>query len=209
MRRIGYLLFTIVCIFFFPLVAHAECDYQRMSELNKIAGNVQIKFSYETVKNAEGRYERVNNYLNFLNITNDIYVVDDWGVLIEQDGAVSYDALNNIGFSIYSKDVNCYGEKISKKYIDIPHVNTYYFTDDCRDNPNFKYCSLWLNSNYVDYDAFKKELSDYKNKKIISSEKASSNKKLEFDFMTIGIVISVLLLVVLTGLIIRRRRKLK
>lgn len=213
MRRIGYLLFTIVCIFFFPLVAHAECDYQRMSELNKIAGNVKFSYSYEIIKDENGNDFSANTFIDISNLTDDIYVMDDWGKVYENDVSVPYNFLADLKFKFFSKDSNCYDTKLLTKYVEVPKINSYYFTDSCHENPEFKYCKIWLDSNLIDYDDFLLELSNYKNKK--SDIQNIDAKKTEDNFfannviniVTVSIVCFSLLVIFIV--ILKKRRELK
>ena len=145
----------------FPLNVHASCDYERQAELSRIASNVQINYSYEVGWGAGAFFTA---YIT--NVTNDIYITDNYAHRFSgnKEGSASYLAGSKVEYTIYSNDSSCYGEKIVTQYLDIPHYNSYSQSDDCKENPNFKYCQLW---DYVIVDTaqFKEELEKYKQAK--------------------------------------------
>ena len=79
-RWYKYLTVLFVFLFIFPLNSKAECDYKRMAELNKIASNVQVVYNYDVGQDGVPVFK-----LNIGNITNDIYVEDNYGGIYEKN----------------------------------------------------------------------------------------------------------------------------
>ena len=128
------LLFTLVLFLWTPLV-HAQCDYTRGAELSKLASNVKISYTYDTSSNFN---------VVLTNITNDIYVTDNYGTQFYNfESNKTYYSGEKLSFSIYSNDNNCKGELLLTKYLSLPSYNVYYNTAECAENPDFKYCQKW------------------------------------------------------------------
>ena len=128
MKRLKYLICFMVCVFACPLISNAECSYERQAELSRIASNVQFSYTYEMTEN----YPRFT--VSVTNITNDIYVIDDYGVIISgaTEGNRTYQGSNNIEFVIYSNDSSCRGEKLLTQYVSFPTYNKFYNTNKIR-----------------------------------------------------------------------------
>lgn len=159
MKQVKYLLFTLICIFIFPLISHGECDYQRKAELSRLAGNVKTSYSY-TLDNA-GNPQFV---INITNLSEDIYLKqkDNFTIISgvgEKQIEVGYD--KSISYDIYSNDPSCKDEFLLTKYIEMPVVNSLADSNLCKNNSNFKYCQRW-GSYSIDYNEFQTQLSLYK-----------------------------------------------
>ena len=89
---------TLVCLFLFPFTVHAECDYQRMAELSKIASNVQINFVYDVGEAGNPFFKVILS-----NLTSDIYVTDNNENVFLTNGEQSYGVEDgdNITYNIY------------------------------------------------------------------------------------------------------------
>lgn len=164
MKRIRYYIFTLLCMFFFPLITHAECDYQRMAELNKIASNVQFSYSYDLDGSKEPQFG-----VNVTNITSDIYIEyssTNWLFVdrVENVSEVFIDFYegSTLTFKINSADSSCYGKLLATRYISTPVYNEYYLTPECKKYPSFKYCSAWLGTSITD-EQFRREFEKYNN----------------------------------------------
>lgn len=167
-KQMKYGLFILICMCIFPLTSHAECDYQRIAELSRLASNVQINYTYDVSDN-------VSFNLYVMNLTDDIYVVDSYGNYFAGNGEMNftYSPLTIAGFSsgttvkyqIYSNDNNCKNELLLAKSITFPYYNPLSSTSECRSNPNFKYCQLWTNTNGISSSQFDEELNKYNEEK--------------------------------------------
>lgn len=166
--KIKYFIFTLIGICIFPFVAHADCDYQRQAELSRLASNVKISYSYEIVNNLP-KFK-----VNIINLTNDIYISDGISNYYNQEIELSYNSGESQTYTIYSNDQNCYGDFLTKKYINLPHYNSYHNTEECQLNPNFKYCQMWGDFK-ITTTQFQNELTQYKTE-IENNEKTEINK---------------------------------
>lgn len=185
----------------FPFKTSAECDYKRLADLSKIASNVNLSYSYLIGENGEPKF-----FVNISNLTNDIYMVDYDNNIISGvfEKEFEYYSGSNMRFIIYSNDPNCYGEKIMTKYLKIPKFNSFFNTDECKNNPNFKYCSLWAKNDISD-DAFKAELNNYLNDINTIDNKAKVNDDTSDNNYLLYIVLpSVILFIFLIVIFIKR-----
>ena len=163
-KKIKYLIFMFVCMCVTPLITHAECDYQRLAELSRLASNVQFSYTYDL---SQG----LTFTLYVTNLTSDIYVIDDYGNRFYGSGEKSllYSAADvsgfqngdRIAFNFYSNDNNCKNEAITTRYVSFPYYNAYSTLDECKLHPNFKYCQLWLDVSDMNYEKFKSELNKH------------------------------------------------
>lgn len=150
-RYLVYILLSFVCLF--PYDVNAECDYQRKAELSRIASNVQVSYNYD----------QDNNFtVNITNLTDDIYIKDDYDVIIEGAGEknFNYSDGEKIKYRIFSNDNNCKDEELLTKYVNLPIYNLYSNYDECKMYPEFQYCQKWLSTS-ITTDQFSKRLNEY------------------------------------------------
>ena len=214
-KRMKYMLFALICMGVTPLITHAECDYQRQAELSRIASNVQFSYNYN-----------MNEGLTFTlyvnNLTDDIYVVDSYGQrlsgtgekqLIYSPSRVSgFQSGDQVRFEIYSNDSNCPNNLLITKYVNFPIFNPYSNLDDCKQNPNFKYCQIWMDTSSVTHEQFTSELNSAKNQ---PTEEAEEIKQSIFEeilsvlarpqIMIVGSILLILVLISLFIYILKRK----
>ena len=205
MKRIRYLMFVMLCAFLSPLVIKAQCTDQRMAELNKIAGNVQVGYSYKL--DEQGLPSLM---LHVTNVTNDIFIINENYDVIENSGVLEYTIGDipltgmKIEIEIYSNDDLCKGEKLLTKYVNLPYLNDAFNSDTCKEHSDFKYCGLW-SEEAVNTDMFNSELNDYLSKQSSSAreeKKANDNNNL---FVYLAITGAVVLLTTVIVLMLRRK----
>ena len=152
-KKIKYVIFVFICMCVTPLITHAECDYQRLAELSRLASNVQFSYVY----NNNGEFT-----IYISNLTNDLYMTDYYGRRI--NGGAERQVVHTAGFTarfkIFSNDSKCLNEEIVTKDISLPTFNPYSTYDECKQYPNFKYCQLWGNFSVND-EQFHQELNQY------------------------------------------------
>ena len=202
-RYVKCFLVFVFCMFVSPLITKASCDYQRKAELSKIASNVQVNYSYEV----ENEYPVMNIILN--NITDDIYVEDNYGnVFTNSENILTYTLGANIDFIIYSKDNNCYSEKLLTKYVKTPYYNVYYSDAICNDNSN-KLCGMWVDTSDMSYADFVSNVSSFEKTKKNSTIIENKTKKFDILFFAkIGTVVIAILIFVCILNILRKRRSI-
>lgn len=218
-RKIKYFVFAIICMCITPLITHAECDYQRLAELSRIASNVQFNYNYDL---SQG----LSFTLYVTNLTNDIYAVDAYGNRFSGAGEKSlvyssadvtgFQNGDQVAFKFYSNDNNCKDEEIVTKYVNFPTYNPYSRFDICRQYPNFKYCQMWIDTSYLTYEEFEQELNASLSNATVTSEVPEENLYDSFlaflnqPYIIIGT--SIFLGLILFGvfiLILQKRRRKK
>ena len=195
MKIIKYLFVSIILMMIFPIVTNAECNYERLAELSKIAGNVKLSYTYNVVDN------KPIFTVNIVNVTNDIYVKDELyeNVFTQFENNHTYDFNGEtIDYNIYSNDPNCKGELVYKTQLSLPTFNEYSNRTECEKNPKFKFCQKWLNTKEVDVAEFYTKYESYlddNNNDIKNAEKENtflnfiSNNRLLIIFVIICIII--------------------
>lgn len=178
MTRYRYVLLFILCMILFPNISKAECSYERQAELSRIASNVQFSYSYEMVN------EMPVFTINITNVTSDVYLMDagiDEIVPVDGERSFTYEIDNfTFQYDIYSNDSSCYGEYILTKYITLPKYNFFSNTEECKSNPSFKYCGMWVKVP-LNSEQFSKELEKYKASK--NATKGVESKTSVFDVL--------------------------
>lgn len=179
-NKIKYVLFILMCMCVTPVITHAECDYQRQAELSRLASNVQFNYTSEISNGL-----RFNLYIT--NLTNDLYIVDDYGNVFSGSGEKQFTYSSNtisgfrngakVSFKFFSNDVNCKGGFITTKYVNFPYFNSYSSLDECKQYPNFKYCQMWTNTSNLSLDQFQNEIQQYRR----DSEK--TNKVIKTNYL--------------------------
>lgn len=209
-----YFLGIAAALCFLPISAHAECSSERIAELNKIANNVQVSYDYEMVD------ETPKFKVTVSNLTNDIYMVDDifaQNISGTGDKVLDYASGTHINFTVYSNDNNCKNEALTTKYVNLPAFNYYYYDERCKDNSEYNYCKMWVDTSKLTDEEFAKGLEEYKNKNKTSlKEEKKENKKngiIDFIdknktilFLTGGAILVVTISVVIV-LLNRKRKK--
>lgn len=157
---VGKLKYIVVALTFclMPNIVHADCSYERTAELSRIASNVQLSYTYEIGEN-------VIFNVTLTNLTNDIYAEDENGNIVNGAGerTISYEPGQDVSFTFYSNDQNCYGEELLTQYITLPSFNKFSNYAGCSQHPEFKYCQLWSNTDSISSEQFYKELRSYAN----------------------------------------------
>ena len=170
-----YLVLFLGCFLAFPLVGNAECSYERQAELSRIAANVKFSYVYEANYLEDGHIE-IPTQIIITNLTNDIYLQETGSLFNQRVSGNGEKILNStIGsqttFNIYSNDNNCKNELLMTQSINIPSYNYFSTSDECKDNPEFYLCPLWMNTTGITSEKFNAELKKYK----AEQEKQMSN----------------------------------
>lgn len=207
----------LVCftILFFPLLVHAECSSERLIELNKIANNVNLNYTYE-IKDMDALFTITVN-----NLTNDIYLYEkNENITVsgnkEQIISKKIPSGTNLTFVVYSNDANCKGEALSSKYLSLPYYNYYSEYGLCKSYPEHKYCQRWFDPSTISRTEFDKALYAYMDKQFEKDKKTKEEKeKTKVDklldiwneYRIIIISGLCLIIVLITILVIRKRKK--
>ena len=190
-KQIKYVFFALICMCVTPLITHAECDYQRQAELNRLASNVKLAYVY-----SDNGFQVI-----MTNLTNDLYATNLYESRINGGAERTFNySSGTVDFDIYSNDPNCPNELLITKSITLPVINMYYDSGECKQYPNFKYCQMWGEFNITD-EQFQNEFNQYVSslKTNVSSAKEGKSDMVEvlldtlqnniFMLVLLGIVI--------------------
>lgn len=168
-----------IVLFTIPLSVKADCSYQDIVRLKKLAGNVS--FSY--------RYNEDNFIINFeitvSNLTNEIYMIDHstekYYYSNNEDFTMKgYFPGKTIRFDFYAKDSSCTDQRLFTNYVTLPFYNTYHDSYICKDLQDFELCQKWLKHDMT-YKEFHDAITKHLNKTEVQPEKTSEVKE-EFDW---------------------------
>ena len=204
-RYVNYFLVLVFCLFVSPLVSYASCDDSRLAELSKIASNVQFSYSYDVVLN------RPEFKVNMSNITSDIYVVDSFeNVFTGFEASYGYQFINTITYDIYSNDINCQGEKLMRKSVNIPSYNKYSMYKECENHRDLSACQLWSNVWFDSDEDFYSLINETKKSNIENKEEEGAStvnyliQLVKSSYIWIALAIVLLIIVFI---FLRRKKK--
>ena len=203
-RYVRYLLVFVFCLFVSPFTIHAACDYQRMAELSKVASNVQVGYAYEVKDNIPVFY------LNVSNVTNDIYMVDNFGNVYRQnaEGIQIFPGVN-VTFNIYSNDSNCPGDKLLTKYLNLPFYNKYSSYPECASYKDYSACQIWTSNAPVTDGEFYEQIASYKNETYNNQNADNGDTNTNFiqEHLIFIIAGALAIIGILSAILIWRKRK--
>ena len=191
-----YILVTIGIMFIIPFTVKADCSYEREAELSRIAANVQFSYTYEVNEYGIPRFN-----VNIINVSNDIYVRDNYGNnFYQNENNHTYQHGEELSFTIYSNDANCLNEYLLTQYVSLPKYNAFRSTKECQDNPDFKYCQMWSATASLTQQQFDVELQNYKQPNVDVA--ASQEKEHFWEGFKNGLLQNYYLIIILVVLII-------
>lgn len=201
MKRVYKYLFVFLgSLFIFPLVSNAQCSYERQAELSKIAANVKFSYTFEMQETVE---LRPLFKIFITNLTNDIYIVDDYNgltILGTGEKQVNYGDVSSATFKIYSNDPACRGELLMTQHVNMPSYNPYSRSEECKQNSDFKFCDLWNaepSSEAQFNEELEKQKSQQKVKENIDNENAISYFLEKNKSIIIATIIAIIALIVI------------
>lgn len=189
MKSIRYIIFILILLA--PYKVKAECSFPELSELQKIASNVNFSYDYyykvESGINSEVRFK-----LTIANLNPNIYIYDvdklenyryTDKITIEKNNYVPGGAYQ---FRIYSNKPACKGRLVLTTYVTFPKYNRFSEDDICNDIEDYYLCNKWQLLN-ISYQEFKNKIEEYKNvpeveKEIIVLEEAWYEVILEYIY---------------------------
>lgn len=205
MKKLKYLLLFSACIFVSPLITHAECSYQRVAELSKIASNVQFSYSYDIGENGTPTFT-----MNITNITDDIYVEDhSTGTILKtgEHNLVYNQYGTTLKYDIFSNDPDCENEPLLTQNINLPNYNLFSSTENCKKYPNFKYCQTWMNTAALSQEKFSSELSKYVEQEENSDATQTNKNIIDLIYENIVLVIVIIIMIItIPSLMFLKRR---
>ena len=166
----------LICLFFFSIllmpshvlaVSNNDCSFTLLSDLKKIANNVDISYEYHIVD------DEVSFDVTIANITEDIYF-KLFGSNISyhysdtDNGVITFkNYVSGVHkFAFYSENSECANERLSIRTVDLPYYNKYYDYEICSKVPNYKLCQKWVkyDGTFEDFsNSVKKYIKSLKN----------------------------------------------
>ena len=198
----------------FKVQAVTECTQDEMNRLKELANNVEFTYEYriDETNPGEGDYwVKIPMYtIKAINLHDDLEVktISDFPVEFTKT-TPQYDNFMNgeivrIQFIAYTPNL-CSGQTVLTKTIKLPYFNLYSLRDECKDNPDFKYCSEYGNYNITD-EEFQSELEKYNTKGIDKvKEKATNFLKEYWVYLASGL--GIIILITIITIIIKKHRR--
>ena len=126
----------------------------------------------------------------------------------------SMNVLKNYTVSIYPSDTKCGKTSLREFQVTVPIENPYYKMQICTENPDYFYCTQFLNIENISRDDFTKGINEYINKKKSEEEEKRHEGILNTATSFVQkhwpvILISVLLIAAVTGVYIYIKNKKK
>jgi len=211
-----FLLFFIVIMMVFNVKAITleACTTEKMNALKEIANKMEFNYTYVMKENDGIKYPEFTINVSNMNkeikvlIINDFYSLD-YKEFVNKDGKSSMSGFKQgekvvITSKAYTPD-KCSTNTVLTKTIKLPYYNQYYEEDFCLENPNFKYCEEFTDTD-LSYEKYYKEKEKYLSDKEKLEEKDEKQSK-----SNIILIISIIGGIVVVGgavvFIIVRRKK--
>lgn len=163
--------FVMLIMLLLPINVLAGCSDEEIIRLQKMANNINTSYTYdETTKSFTLTFTNFNEELVISDISNkkDYLYRGELNINNLKSGKYNY--------YVYALDKNCYDNELGIKSVSLPFYNIYYNYDECKNIKNYRYCSKWL-PNEIDYDTWKKKVTEYKNSIEKEEQKKIEEKK--------------------------------
>lgn len=210
------------------------CSLEKQVTINNEAGLVSVnaepfEYQYSSTVEDTGEVSEFTGYLgsiNIYNLTENLYAVISNGSAkktvnysadtngVNKVSTGSMNVLKNYTVSIYPSDTKCGKTSLREFQVTIPIENPYYKMQICTENPDYFYCTQFLNIENISRDDFTKGINEYINKKKSEEEEKRHEGILDTatTFMKkhwLVILISALLIASATGVYIYIKNKKK
>lgn len=176
------------------------CTTEKMNALKEIAKKMDINYTYEMKEQDGVKYPEFTIHVNNMSedlkvlIINDFYSLD-YKEFRNENGKSSMSGFKagdkvTITTKAYTPD-KCSTKTVATKQIKLPYYNQYYEEEFCLENPNFKYCEEFIETDLT-YEKYQKEKEKYlqeKEKQEEIEEEQKGNNKILIISIVSGIVI--------------------
>ena len=176
MKKITFLIITLLFCFNSSVKADDTCSSSEMARLRNLADKIEFTYDYEwnyfDDENDGIRYEYPIFTINATNLNKELKVIikEDYyngkyqefinqGNGVGKMGGFRDGARIAVTIRAYTAD-SCSGKIIKVKNIDLPILNLRYYQPICQENLNFKYCARFMDKNITD-DQFYEELAKW------------------------------------------------
>ena len=181
-----YLFSTMICLLLMISEVSAEtCSLEEQVQINNEAGQVSatvepFEYEYTSIVEDTGEISEFTGYLgsiNIYNLTENLYAVISNGKAkkivnyaeakdgVNKISTGSMNMLKNYTISIYPVNTRCGKTSLKDLQVTVPIENHYYKMQICSENPDYFYCSQFLNIENISRDDFVEGIKEYINKK--------------------------------------------
>lgn len=213
MKKLFYLLFILMLL---PIntkavyeVIDSRCTTELKLSLKEEGKNITYRLSNVTDNN------NVTYTLYFYNLTENIYLTDSNGNIINSDKIENLKPGTKISLNLYASNKNyCEGYKVATKLISVPYYNPYAKSDLCNGYEEYYLCSEDTNVT-LSQEEFEKKLEEYKKSlKETEEEKPIEIEEDKFNLLEFiqdywyyfASIIGIIFIVVITIIIINKRK---
>lgn len=215
MNKTKIILFALLLFLCVNVHAEETCKSSELSRLKELAKKVELDYDY-TLNNGKVDFSinatNLNKELMVLIIKN--YYTNDYREFTgETQGTLTgFKAGEKVTVTIKAFVPNaCSGNTVLTKSIKLPYYNHYYSEEKCSGNEDFKYCKILIDKDINEsefnrqYELYIKNKEALKPTAIPEAPKEEDNMKL---YIIIGgAVLALILIIILTVNIIKRREK--
>ena len=212
---------SFVLFFCIPVFA-GTCQSDELKRLKELANKVEFTYDYSESEEEDefGTYTITNFKIKASNLSPDLevmiinnYYTGDYRVFkynssgeYELDG---FDSGEKVTITIKGYVPNgCSGKDVLVRTINLPYYNSFSKSEECKSNPEFKYCSKLLEKSVSDYQ-FYVEYEKYTETGDSSYEgNEENNKSTNYNnYIIIGLVGVGLVLLIVVIMVIAKKRK--
>lgn len=223
MKKIKYILFTILILILSTLSVNAECTKEELNTLKQEANKIKVTYKHLGAIEVEGGVKEYNHFtITFKNINEDFYMSDVYNgkYEIDKDNSLSFETTTG-SYKYFVNSKKC-ESKISEIRVKIPKFNTYSLDPLCKsiDSTDFPLCGKYYDYE-VSYDTFKRKAEEYKMAHEIKNDDSKNtneqfsikiilNKILEFITnyqIYIITALGILLLILIIIIIVSKKKK--
>jgi len=195
---------------FNPISVKASCTYSELSDLKKIASNINV--SYDSYM--ENDIPKFNVFFN--NLNDKLYIKDTstGNIFTNHNTTLNELVLNYFKegttskIEVYSYGETCHDYLLYTTYVVLPSYNKFYGNSLCEGIEDYKLCQKWV-SNTMTYKDFYNDIKKYK-KSLEKQEMETQKEKVSVSELILnfiydyGIIIGVSLLIIyITVFIVR------
>ena len=217
MKYINYVKFLFIIfvgLFFIEVKALNGCPSDEIKNLKELANNIEIKTSYDIVKNSDD-IEYAQYSVQVINVNEDLKILyrdssNSQFTKIEVSELESYkfEGGSKLEFKIYSYTANvCTNELLRTITVELPKYNYYYSEnkEKCDKYPDFEYCAKFKNVKYSEFSKIDNLFDKYINNNTSIVDSIQNGNYTIYIILSLSIIIIIIVIVV----IIRRKYRKK
>ena len=201
MKKIIFLTLLFLAL---PDYVKAYCSDQEMIRLQRIAKNINSSYNYNETN---GSFQ-----ITLTNLKNDLIIYDlyDDKYYNTNEDLVFNDLYSGKHtYIIYAKNENCTEHELATINVELPYINTFYNSSECKGIENYSYCSKWV-ERVIPEEIWSAKVKTYKEKfkkKKTTKEKASFLQELFNNYQKYYYIVLPAVIMLFSAVIIIKNRK--